>query len=95
MSMEGAIAGVIQNVFHPKAAEKPEYNLLGEIEAVRQNLNAVSARFEFQSDPDLVESCIYEMQSLTARYRYLLREARRLGLTGDMAGSVYRTRPGA
>lgn len=108
--MEGAIAGVIQSVFHPKAAGKAalraagklagtgagsagdrKYDLLNEIETVRKSLNNVSARFEFQSDPDLVESCIYEMQSLTARYRYLLREARRLGVTGDMAASVYRT----
>ena len=56
------------------------HELLCEIEMVKQGLNLVTSRFEFQDDPDLVESCIYEMQALTARYRYLLREARRIGL---------------
>jgi hypothetical protein len=79
-SMEGVITGVFHNVFKPKVIENSGSLLLSEIEAVRNGLTSVTARFEFQSDPDLVESCIYEMQALTARYRYLLREARRLGI---------------
>lgn len=78
--MEGIITGVFHNVFKQKAIDKSGNELLCEIEAVKQGLSSVTSRFEFQSDPDLVESCIYEMQALTARYRYLLREARRLGL---------------
>jgi hypothetical protein len=78
--MEGVITGVFHNVFKHKVMDKSSNELLCEIEAVKQGLSSVTARFEFQSDPDLVESCIYEMQALTARYRYLLREARRIGL---------------
>jgi hypothetical protein len=78
--MEGVITGVFHNVFKQKVTDKSGNELLCEIEAVKQGLNSVTARFEFQSDPDLVDSCIYEMQALTARYRYLLREARRLGI---------------
>ena len=29
-----------------------------------------------ETDPDLIEGCIYELGSLRAQYRYLLREAR-------------------
>ncbi|HEX3027261.1 MAG TPA: DUF2508 family protein [Clostridia bacterium] len=79
--MEGAIAGVIQMTLNRKPEVSPEQQLICELEAVKQNLDTVSERFEYQSDPDLVEACIYEMQALTARYRYLTREARRLGLT--------------
>lgn len=78
--MEGVLNGTFNNVFKQSESDKSGDELLCEIEAVKQGLNSVSSRFEFQSDPDLVESCIYEMQALTARYRYLLREARRTGL---------------
>jgi hypothetical protein len=78
--MEGVITGVFHSVFKQKEVDKTGSELLCEIEAVKQGLSSVTARFEFANDPDLVESCIYEMQALTARYRYLLREARRIGL---------------
>lgn len=79
-SMEGVVPYVIHNVFKQKAIENSSTMLLSEIEAVKHGLASATAMFEFQSDPDLVESCIYEIQALTARYRYLLREARRLGI---------------
>lgn len=83
--MEGVFAGVIQTVLHPDEKQKvkaePENNLFNEIDYVKRALNNASSRFEFENDPDLIECNIYEMQSLSARYRYLLREARRLGLS--------------
>ena len=54
------------------------------IEAIRevcQQLDLVQARFSMESDPDLIEGCIFEMESLRARYRYLLRTAREQGIT--------------
>ena len=35
-----------------------------------------AVQFAQEVDPDLSEGCIYEMESLRARYRYLLRTAR-------------------
>ena len=32
--------------------------------------------FEMEDDSDLVEACIYQRESLQARYRYLLRKAK-------------------
>ena len=49
------------------------------IEAIREVcalIEQVENRFSFETDPDLIESCVYELQSLRARYRYLLRESR-------------------
>lgn len=74
--MEGVIAGVINTVFHSRTEEKKEDKLLSELDAVRQSLETVSSRFNNTDDPDMVESCIYEMQALTSRYRSLLREVR-------------------
>ena len=34
-----------------------------------------------ESDSDLIDACIYEMEALRARYRFLLRQAKQEGLT--------------
>ena len=44
-------------------------------------IDAVQNRFQMESDPDLIEGCIYELESLRAQYRYLLRTAREQGIT--------------
>lgn len=52
--------------------------------AVREicaRMDAVQSRFEMETDPDLIEGCIYELESLRAQYRYLLRTARKEGIT--------------
>lgn len=54
------------------------------IEAIRRvcaQMELVENRFSQETDRDLIEGCIYEMQSLRAQYRYLLRTARDEGIT--------------
>lgn len=63
-----------------KTEEQP-HEVLAAIREVCQALDTVNARFEMESDGDLIESCIYEMEALRARYRYLLRQAKDQGLT--------------
>ena len=49
------------------------------IEAIREvcaRMECGESQFAQEVDPDLIEGCIYEMESLRARYRYLLRTAR-------------------
>ena len=49
------------------------------IEAIRDVcalIEQVENRFAYETDPDLIECYVYELQSLRARYRYLLRESR-------------------
>jgi len=43
-------------------------------------IDAVQSRFEMETDPDLIEGCIYELESLRAQYRYLLKTARQQGI---------------
>ena len=55
-------------------------------EAIREvctRLEMVNSRFEMESDSDLIEACIYEMESLRARYRYLLRTAKNRGVKAE------------
>lgn len=54
------------------------------ISAIRQvcvSIDAAQNRFEQETDPDLIEASVYELQSLRARYRYLLRIARNEGIS--------------
>ena len=64
--------------------EEPTNPLLEDIREVCIRLENVNARFEMERDSDLIEACIYEMESLRARYRFLLRAARNQGLTANM-----------
>ena len=62
------------------------------IEAIRDvcaQIDAVQSRFELESDQDLIEADIYELQSLRARYRYLLRMARSGGIVCQEKGHLW------
>ena len=48
--------------------------LLQEIEDLKQSLETANSNFENVSDPDLIDSYIYEMNAISFRYKYLLRQ---------------------
>lgn len=56
--------------------DEPPHPTIAAIREVCALIEQVENRFAFETDPDLIESCVYELQSLRARYRYLLRESR-------------------
>lgn len=62
-------------------SDQPPHEVLQAIHEVCAQLNSVQARFEMESDSDLIDACIYEMEALRSRYRYLLRLAKDQGLT--------------
>lgn len=55
---------------------------LQSIQDICRRMEALESQFSMQSDGDLIEACIYEMEALRAQYRFLLRQAREEGLTG-------------
>lgn len=55
-------------------------NLLRQIRETSARLTAAHNRFENECDEDLLDSIIFEIQSLKALYRYLLRMAKEEGL---------------
>lgn len=73
--------------FYKKLNE--EEQLIEDIRTVAQQLELVKTRFEFESDEDLVEACIYEIQALTARYRYLIRTAKEQKMKSTDIGALY------
>lgn len=60
----------------PRAEERRE--LLEVMARTRVEINQAYAGFNQQSDPDLVESFVYEINSLQSRYSYLVRRVKEL-----------------
>ena len=48
--------------------------LMQEIEDLQQALETANSNFENACDPDLIDSYIYEINALSFRYKYLLRQ---------------------
>lgn len=60
----------------PAEAERRE--LLEEMAQTRRMLNQAYQGFNAHSDPDLVESYVYEINALQSRYSYLVRRMKDL-----------------
>lgn len=58
-----------------------EEHILADMHTLCENMERAYSRFEFEEDADLIESAIYEIKSLKAQYRYLLRVAKENGVT--------------
>ncbi|MCI8554475.1 MAG: DUF2508 family protein [Clostridiales bacterium] len=80
--MEGALKKAILRI-----DERPD-EIVEAIREVCSRLDMVNRRFEMESDSDLIEACIYEMEALRARYRYLLRIAKTKGVTAEGLSSL-------
>jgi hypothetical protein len=52
--------------------------LINEINKTKLALEAAYSQFEYVVDPDLIDSCIYEMNAIQNRYKYLLKQAKAL-----------------
>ncbi len=70
--------------FHPlereQALQREIENLLDEINEVRRGMKASLCRFCFETDEDLIDAWIFEQEFYEARYRYLRRRAKSLGI---------------
>ena len=73
--------GGLKSIFQLKEEEIRLPTINESIRDVCRKMENAYDRFEFESDPDLIEASIYEIESLKARYRYLLKRAKQQGLT--------------
>ena len=53
------------------------------LEKTQRQLQYAHTEFNRASEPELVESAVYEINALQARYAYLLRRVRELGIVGN------------
>ena len=75
------MAALIDLLNRKKADGEECINLLDEIQEISRALERAYERFELQSDSDLVEATIFEIEALKARYRYMLALAKQQNLT--------------
>lgn len=61
-------------MFVRKRCPKPTEALLSEISSTKQELETAYSHFENAIDPDLITSCIYRINSIQERYKYLLKQ---------------------
>lgn len=66
-------------------AEEERRQILEGMEQTRLELNQAYAQFNAYNDPDLVESCVFAINSLRSRYSYLIR---RMKLLDEGKGAV-------
>lgn len=59
---------------------KNDNSILMEIAKVQDQLVHAQLLFDTQTNLDLIESCIYQIESLEVKYNYLIKEARAKGL---------------
>ena len=55
--------------------------LISEINKTKIALEAAYSNFENVVDPDLIDSCIYEMNAVQNRYKFLLKQAKAANIT--------------
>lgn len=74
-----------QLILKPQTAPN---GLLEEIHETVKQLQDTHLWFDNESDPDLIDACVYQLVSLEARYRYLMRLARDRQLSAEMQVSA-------
>lgn len=62
-------------LFSKKRAPKDNY-LMNEINKTKIAMEAAYSNFQNVVDPDLIDSCIYELNAVQNRYKFLLKEAK-------------------
>lgn len=78
------------NEYIPTAEE-----LHHELHTTARELRRAYDRFNYVSEPELVESSIYEIDSLKAKYNYLLRRIKEInGVPVRRSAAIHPTKPG-
>ncbi len=72
-----------KKILLPSRREEHEADLVYEIHRTRELLEEAYDRFNMENDEMMLDSIIYEIQSLRAKYRFLLKLARDSGAQCD------------
>ena len=63
--------------------EEERRQLMEGMRDTRAQLNHAYAQFNFYSDPDLIDACVYEINALQSRYSYYVRQVKQLEAQED------------
>ena len=76
----------MKNKKNPACQAKAE--LMQEIESLQQALETAHSNFENVCDPDLIDSYIYEINALSFRYKYLLRQVQSIQTNAEFTPQI-------
>ena len=66
------------DVIHKELSE--EEIILKNINHAKKALDIAYNNFDTVTDPDLIDSCIYELKSLQLKYQYLITQAKQMNI---------------
>jgi hypothetical protein len=64
--------------FFTKRRPPKDNHLMNEINHIKIELEAAYSNFQNVVDPDLIDSCIYHLNAVQNRYKFLLKQAKTL-----------------
>lgn len=65
-------------------------DIISELKYLKLQLDKAYTEFQYQTDDDLLEACIYEIQALRSKYTYLLKIAKEKNLhSGEVIFGAY------
>ncbi len=67
---------ITTQAFFKKSDKSRQDSLIEDIRGTLREMEAAKSRFDAAADNDLVDASIYEINALSAKYRYLLRLAK-------------------
>ena len=79
LNKEGLKTGYYLNGRNDLTREQSE--ILSELREVSKQLICTDLWFQTEIDSNLIESCIYQREALSARYKHLISQARKQNIT--------------
>ncbi len=84
----------MKHLFWKKAVPDPELELLkAELSAAKSDLQTAYSQFDLAVEPELVESCVYQINAVQARCNYLIRAIKTRSPAALPAGTVREEAP--
>jgi len=80
--MEGIIKASVSTE-NENLYDMSEEDVLRQLKDVTTQLKRIYQHYNLLTDEDLIESCIYEMQAINARYSHLIKIAKQRNLTSE------------
>jgi hypothetical protein len=63
-----------------KKAVNDNLAIIENIEKIKVALNSVYSKLDIVTEPELIDSYIYELKAIQLKYQYLLQQAKELGI---------------
>lgn len=81
MKIQEKINYMIKPIQSKFASRTPRNKILDDLCDVQEQLEQARTLFDILDNKDLIESCIYQIESLEVKYNYLIKQARIAGIT--------------